>query len=551
MLLQYVYMCVCVFPRCWAHCSVFPPSCSLQHTSQWTLDYPPLFAAWEWLLSFPAAVVDPGAVRLSAEPYVSWRFKLFHRATVVFGDVALFVGATALALHVARRPDRTAAAASAVGGGARTAAAATGPCRRPGWVWRLVALALFHPALFILDAIHFQYNGMLLGLLLASLAAVLGGRPVLAAATFSALVCFKHLFLYVAPAVAVALLRSCAPSRWPLLVAVAAAVVVASFAPVVAPAAAAAHTAGDNVVAAVVAELNTIAARLFPFHRGLLHDYWAPNGWALYAAANKVLRGALPDPTPAACAAAVLGCMAVRVQLWLAVVMVVLLHVCVTCCCGRYFLVQVPLWLQCTRRRDRRDAVPWLLAVCLVGLAAFMFGWHVHEKALLLPLMPLLCVSAKLLREGVVGSLRFASRPPSRIALHSFAAPASPALARLFVVMSAFVTYAQTPLLFGATEAPLNVLLPTAYHFFAVAVLGAGFGDDPLLASRSWHSVAVGALPVLHLVVTALGVVLPALPFLPLLLTSVTCALGVVACWLALLREQQSWPQRPAPRLHD
>jgi ALG6, ALG8 glycosyltransferase family len=61
-----------------------------QKTSEWTLDYPPLFAAFEWLLSRVAYYADPAMLVISNLNYDSWQTVYFQRTTVILAELALF-----------------------------------------------------------------------------------------------------------------------------------------------------------------------------------------------------------------------------------------------------------------------------------------------------------------------------------------------------------------------------------------------------------------------------------------------------------------------------
>jgi alpha-1,3-glucosyltransferase len=110
------------------------------------------------------------------------------------------------------------------------------------------------------------------------------GRGLLSGVLFAVLLNFKHLFLYFAPFYFVYLLRNYCYSTSPktenifllhrfLGLGLSVILVFAlSFGPFV-----------------LMGQLGQVLSRLFPFGRGLVHAYWAPNFWALYNTAEKIL----------------------------------------------------------------------------------------------------------------------------------------------------------------------------------------------------------------------------------------------------------------------
>ena len=130
-----------------------------RHLPQWTLDYPPLFAWFERFLAVGARLVDPQILTLSSTPYISYTTLGYQRATVIASDIVLLLGCRRFANAISS--STTASTTST------TASAAS-------------ILSFLNAGLLLVDHMHFQYNGMLIGLLLLSIAELRFGssRPI-------------------------------------------------------------------------------------------------------------------------------------------------------------------------------------------------------------------------------------------------------------------------------------------------------------------------------------------------------------------------------------
>lgn len=257
-------------------------SSSKQKTSEWTLDYPPFFAYFELFLSYFAPYFDPDMLKISATPYASPNTVFFMRLTVIASD-AVYLYAAYVWLRLLTDP------AKHLVHGLGLRARPPSLTRSEQWTssaFLYIFLFLVNVGHLLVDHIHFQYNGLLNGLLLLSAARMVDGQIYWSALWFAVLLNLKHIYLYAAPAYLFflfieycltidrsSLLQSkLHPGTVARLGAIVLAVFGLSFGPFIAQ-----------------GQLPALLGRLFPFNRGLSHAYWAPNFWALYNGADLVL----------------------------------------------------------------------------------------------------------------------------------------------------------------------------------------------------------------------------------------------------------------------
>lgn len=338
-----------------------------EHTSQWTLDYPPFFALFEYVLTLfmPEIVKKDGALDLVEQGSYGWPTIVFQRTTVIVSELVLFAGlqwyiSTTKAVVKDKQEDD---------GGSRDR-------RAKLRAFSIAGSIVLSPGLLIIDHIHFQYNGFMYGILVYSLIAARNNMPLLSGFLFAVLLCFKHIYLYLAPAYFAYLLRiyvlkSTPPSKaggiWPVVgidwnrTFKLGTVVVGTFLVAFGP-------------FALYGKLPDLLSRLFPFSRGLTHAYWAPNVWAVYSFVDRALSFFAGNSTTSSTrglvgdvAFAVLPDISPRLTFLLTLFYQV--------------VALIPLFLWPTFPR-------FLASVTLCGYASFLFGWHVHEKAILLVIFP-------------------------------------------------------------------------------------------------------------------------------------------------------------------
>ena len=245
----------------------------------------------------------------------------------------------------------------------------------------LVAI-LMQPAIILVDHGHFQYNTVMLGFVLASISCMFSDHPIWACMFFVSALCYKQMALYYAPAVFAYLLGVCLLPNLQLgrLIGIAL-VTITSFAVILAPlllgslydarrgispplsvtdrevnpifALILPYIDAQSVLYPLTLQLTQIIHRVFPFARGLFEDKVA-NVWCAIHTLHKLHEYPIP--------------LLQRISLFATL----------TAILPAFMMISL---------FPRKELLPWTLASTAWGF--FLCSFQVHEKSVLLPLLPM------------------------------------------------------------------------------------------------------------------------------------------------------------------
>ncbi|KAM0152599.1 hypothetical protein ACHAPG_007540 [Botrytis cinerea] len=327
----------------------------------WGLDYPPLTAYHSWVLGKIGGLINPSWFALhTSRGLDDPTMKVFMRATVIISEYLVFVPA---AVIFVRRLSKLQAVNI--------------------WTASIALTAiLMQPGSILIDHAHFQYNTVMLGLVLASMSSVLAGRYMWSCVFFVMALGFKQMALYYAPAMFAYLLGVCIfPINIPRFLGIAI-VTLVSFAVLFLPLFLGAIYDKSQGISArpeldgyaaplpilshlsymfdyrawyypIIQQSAQVIYRVFPFARGLFEDKVA-NFWCALNVAIKLRnfdQGLLQKAS-----------------------LLITLASITPPCLIIFF-------------KPRKDLLPLALATSAWGF--FLFSFQVHEKSVLLPLMPM------------------------------------------------------------------------------------------------------------------------------------------------------------------
>ncbi|KTW29310.1 hypothetical protein T552_01265 [Pneumocystis carinii B80] len=276
----------------------------------WGLDYPPLSAYLSYIYGKIGNLIEPSWFALDTSRGLQTEdLKFYMRMTVIVSDFIIYFPAVIRFSRYWKRLEKGSALNT----------------------YSSIALILLQPALILIDHGHFQYNNVMLGLVLLSLCYFINDRYILGSIFFVSSICFKQMSLYYSPLVFFYLLGLCIKPQLNICRFIYISIAtVSTFALIFFPLY---IYSGYNGILQCI-------HRLFPFQRGLWEDKVA-NAWCVL---NTIINSSIAT-------------------------LISILPPCLI------IFLKPKIYL-----------LPWGLTCSAFGF--YLFSYQVHEKSILLPLMP-------------------------------------------------------------------------------------------------------------------------------------------------------------------